>query len=147
MRTASDVLFFIYLFLMAIYDIKKRKIQLECSAVVAVLLAIQQVCIVYRGEISIAGVFWGMMVGVVLIGLSILTKGAIGVGDGILFVISGLFLGIYENGILLLLSLFFTAIAGGFLIMSKHVGKTYTLPFVPFVFIGYGVMCVWKMFG
>lgn len=120
---------------------------MECSAVVAVLLVMRQVCIVFRGELSPADAFLGMLVGVVLIGISVFTRGAIGIGDGILFVLSGLIFSVYENGILLLLSLFFTAVAGGILIMLKHVGRKYSLPFAPFVFIGYGVICVWKIYG
>lgn len=147
METAGYIILFVYLFAMAIYDIRKREIQLECSAVVAVLLAMKQVCLVFRGEASAGAAFLGILIGALLIGISIFTKGEIGIGDGILFVISGLLFGIYENGVLLFLSLFFTAIASGILVLSRRVGRKYTLPFAPFVFAGYGVMCLWKLFG
>ena len=60
--------------------------------------------------------------------------------------VSGLVFGIYENGVLLFLSLVFTAFVSAILMVAKHVGRKYTLPFVPFVFTGYGVMCIWKIF-
>lgn len=147
METAGYIILFVYLFVMAIYDIRRKEIQLECSVVVAVLLAMIQVCLVFRGQEPVWAAFLGILIGVVLIGISILTKGEIGIGDGILFVISGLLFGIYENGVLLFLSLLFTAMASGILVLSRRVGRKYTLPFAPFVFAGYGVMCLWKLFG
>ncbi len=69
------------------------------------------------------------------------------IGEGIIFMICGLLFGFYENSILLFLSLVFTAAASVVLIITKHVGRKYTLPFAPFVFAGFGVMCIWKVFG
>ncbi len=138
---------FAYLFFMMVYDIRKREIHLPFSAAVALILLVRQIYLVCLGEAAASHAFWGIMVGVFLVVLSVLTRGGIGIGDGILFMICGLLFGFYENSILLFLSLVFTAAVSGVLIITKHVGRKYTLPFAPFVFVGFGVMCIWKVFG
>lgn len=138
---------FAYLFFMMVYDIRKREIHLPFSAAVALILLVRQIYLVCLGEAAASHAFWGIMVGVFLVVLSVLTRGGIGIGDGILFIICGLLFGFYENSILLFLSLVFTAAVSGVLIITKHVGRKYTLPFAPFVFVGFGVMCIWKVFG
>lgn len=138
------MILFIYLLFMAGYDLKRREIQLGISAAVAVLLAVVQIYGIFQGETTWLNAFSGVVVGILLIGVSIVTRGEIGIGDGITFIISGMVLGIFENGVLLFISLLFTAFTGGFLFLIKRVGRKYTMPFVPFVFVGYGVICLWN---
>lgn len=143
---AGYIIVFTYLLMMAVYDIKKKEIHLPFTAAAAVILSGRQIYFVCRGEVSLQSAFLGVIVGIVLVAISLLTRGEIGIGDGILFMICGLLFGIYENGVLLFLSLVFTAIVSGALILTRHAGRKYTLPFAPFVFAGFGVMCIWKIF-
>lgn len=147
MDQSGIMILLVYLIVMAVYDIRRREIQPWCSAAAAVLLAVRQIYLITQGEVAVYAAFWGTAIGILLILLSILTSGEIGMGDGVLFLISGLLLGIYENSILLFLSLLLTAIVSGVLIVIKRVGRKDTLPFAPFVLAGYGVMCLWKLFG
>ncbi len=146
MEAIGYVVLFVYLLVMSVYDIRKGEIQLTISLLAALVLLMRQLSLVPGGGIGLSAAFPGVLVGVVLIVVSILTRGEIGIGDGIVFMVSGLVFGIYENGVLLFLSLVFTAFVSAILMVAKHVGRKYTLPFVPFVFIGYGVMCIWKIF-
>lgn len=139
------MILFIYLLFMAGYDLKRREIQLGISAVVAALLAVVQIYGIFQGETAWINAFSGVVVGILLIGVSIVTRGEIGIGDGITFIISGMVLGIFENGVLLFISLLFTAFTGIFLFLIKRVGRKYTMPFVPFVFVSYGVICLWNI--
>lgn len=141
------MILFAYLFLMMVYDIRKREIHLPLSGAAALILSVRQIYLVCLGEVAVQHAFWGITVGIFIVVLSVLTRGGIGIGDGIIFMICGLLFGLYENSILLFLSLVFSAVASGVLIITKHVGRKYTLPFAPFVFAGYGVMCIWKVFG
>ncbi len=88
----------------------------------------------------------GCFVGVALLGISRLTDGAFGAGDGIFFIITGLYLGFWKNLLLLSSSLFACSIAGLFcLAWEKKKGNDYrkkTLPFLIFVFpVGILLMC------
>lgn len=144
---AGYSLLFIYLFLMSVYDIRKKEIQLGISVVTATVLAVCQIYRITCGEEVWYLAFTGMIEGGLLIGISRITQGAVGVGDGIVFIISGVMLGFFENAILLFLSLVFAAAAGTCLVLFRRVGRKDMIPFVPFIFVGYGVMCLWKIFG
>lgn len=146
MEEAGYVIVFLYLCLMACYDIKKKEISWKASIAAALVLVIRQIYLINQ-DIEPLSVLFGITVGLMLIVISILSRGEIGVGDGVLFVVSGLLFGLYENGVLLFLSLLFAAFVSGALLVTRRVGRTYALPFAPFVFAGYGVMCVWKICG
>lgn len=146
MQAAGYIIVFVYLCLMAWYDIKRREISWGISIAAAFLLLIRLLYLAGRGGESLF-VLSGMAVGMMLIVISVLSRGEIGMGDGALFIVSGLLFGLYENGVLLFLSLLFAAFISGVLLAARRVGRTYALPFAPFVFAGYGVMCVWKICG
>lgn len=109
MEAIGYVVLFVYLLVMSVYDIRKGEIQLTISLLAALVLLMRQLSLVLGGGIGLSAAFPGVLVGGVLIVVSILTRGEIGIGDGIVFMVSGLVFGIYENGVLLFLSLVFTA--------------------------------------
>lgn len=83
------------------------------------------------------------MIGILMLLVSLITKGQIGTGDGIIFCITGLGLGFWNNLWLLMLSLFMAGIFSGILWMLKRVGRKSEIPFVPFILISYlGVLCL-----
>lgn len=141
------IVVFIYLGIMTVYDIRYREIQLGISGVAALVLMVQRLRLVFQGEMPWYFAFGGVLVGFFLIALSICTRGQIGIGDGIVFIISGIPLGIFENGLLLLAALCVAAVAGVFLVACKRMGRKEVFPFVPCVCAAYGVMCLWKIFG
>ena len=59
------------------------------------------------------------------------------VGDGCLFVMTGLFLGIWENLVLLLLASVLAGIGSAVLLFFRKKKKKERIPFVPFVFTAY----------
>ena len=89
---------------------------------------------------SIESILAGMGIGGALLLLSILTRGKIGIGDGILLVVTGIYLGLEQNLILLLSSLFICALYALFLLILRKKGRKDTIAFVPFVFVSY--MCM-----
>ncbi len=91
---------------------------------------------------SIYSVLWGMVIGAVLILISLVTRGSVGMGDGILLVVTGVYLGGYENLELLMTGLFLAAIWSlGLLVLKKKKGKE-EIAFVPFLLVSYLVMLV-----
>jgi leader peptidase (prepilin peptidase)/N-methyltransferase len=79
----------------------------------------------------------GLLIGIVLIVISKITRGQIGLGDGLIFCTTGLGLGFWPNLCLLLYSLTMAAAFSGFLFLIRKKDKVYTIPFVPFVCVGY----------
>ena len=80
--------------------------------------------------------------GVFLYLMSKATRGAIGEGDALVYLMTGVTLGFFGNIELLTLSLFFSAIVSVFLLVFRKVGKKKRIPFVPFTAIAYGVVMV-----
>ena len=84
----------------------------------------------------------GMSVGVALLFFSVLTGGKIGAGDGVLLIVTGIYLGLEQN-----LQLFFCGLllcsmwALGLLILRKKTRKD-SIPFVPFLLAAYMGMLV-----
>ena len=82
-------------------------------------------------------VFISVILGILLLGLSYLTDGGIGEGDGWFFVVSGLFWGLKENLLLLLSGILFSSmyslvLAAAVLARSGSIRRK-TLPFLPYL--------------
>ena len=85
----------------------------------------------------IGQILLGMGIGGGLLIMSLLSKGGIGVGDGIVVLISGIYLGVQENCFLLLLALLVSSLYSGFLWIGKKVDRKKKIPFIPFLLVGY----------
>ncbi len=81
---------------------------------------------------------WGCLIGAALLGISRITEGALGEGDGLFFMVSGLYLGFWRNLFFFVASLFLCSMAGlVFLARGKYKGegcRKKTLPFLLFAF-------------
>lgn len=79
----------------------------------------------------------GVAVGGVVILISIVTGGKIGLGDGLLLCISGIALGFWNNLELFALALFLAALVSIALIVLRLADRKKSIPFVPFLLFGY----------
>ena len=79
----------------------------------------------------------GSLIGFIIMGISILTKGGIGLGDGGLLCVMGLYVGFYKNLEIFLLALLMASICGIVLLLIKKADRKTELPFVPFLTIAY----------
>lgn len=120
-------------------DIKKKRIRLNPLLAFGILGIFFHM--LWRMQ-SIGDLLLGMTVGVVLLFLSVLTGGKIGMGDAILLIVTGIYLGLRQN-----LELFFYGLlmcsmwALGLLILRKKSRKD-SIPFVPFLLAAYMGMLV-----
>lgn len=81
-----------------------------------------------------AEVFWSCCIGFVLLGLSRLTDGGIGEGDGWFFIVTGLFLDVSVNLILFLTGLGLCFVVSLPLAVKSTITRRKTaLPFIPFL--------------
>ena len=95
------IVLLVSLFLCAWIDWKTERVSvplLLLGGMTAVLLHL------FAQEESVFYLMTGMSVGIALLLYSLVTHESIGYGDGCLFVMTGLFLGIWENLVLLLLA-------------------------------------------
>ncbi len=88
--------------------------------------------------ISVAG---AIGLGAAILGVSALTRGGIGFGDGLFLGLLGINLGFFCVFSVFLIALFLSAIAAIILLLIKKKNRKYTFPFVPFLTMAYGIIC------
>ncbi|MCI9136819.1 MAG: hypothetical protein HFH48_04535 [Lachnospiraceae bacterium] len=91
---------------------------------------------------SIYSIMWGILLGVILMVLSWLTGGTIGMGDGILLVVTGVYLGGANNLELFLTGLLLAAFWSLGLLLFHRKGGREKIAFVPFLLAAYLLMLV-----
>ena len=79
----------------------------------------------------------GAIIGAGLLVLAWISKESIGYGDGWLFVVTGFFLGIWRNLVLLLGSLFLTGVFAIICLVLRKKGKNDRIALAPFVLTAY----------
>ncbi len=89
---------------------------------------------IFSEEISILNVLMSFAVcGGIMMAISLLTKGALGMGDAKLFACIGIFLGIQMTLGVIFLSAILSGLVGLFLLVFKKVDGKTTIPFAPFI--------------
>lgn len=127
-----------------IYDWKYRKISILVTfiGIIAVLLSLiaapEECC-------TIAEMLGGVSIGIFLIICSFITRGQIGIGDGIICCFIGISCGFFENLNILFISLLLSAIVSFILLIKKRVERKTEIPLIPFLFIGYCCVQVFKL--
>lgn len=91
---------------------------------------------------SIYSMLWGLLLGVSVMGFSFFSRGSIGMGDGILLVVTGVYLGGQGNLELFLTGLFLAGIWSLGLVIRKKKTRKDKIAFMPFLLAAYAVMLV-----
>lgn len=130
----SKMIIGLLLFFSTIKDIRSKSISLP-------LVIVSCACLIlimpFNNVITIKSAILGTLVGLFIILVSKLTKGQIGIGDGIILLATGLGLGIWDNIALLTFALFLSAICCVILLAFRLVNLKMTIPFIPFLFLSY----------
>ena len=79
----------------------------------------------------------GILIGGAFLGISKVTRGQIGIGDGLILCVTGLGLGIAKGMEMLLYGLLLAALFSAILLVRKVANRKMTIPFIPFLFVGY----------
>lgn len=121
-------------------DIKKREISLAGTGIftlVGILLALKQGNLDWR-YLAAAGI------GLIFLGISGLTGGKIGMGDGFLILALGTVLSLEELLTVLMIGMAVCACYGGVLLLGFRKSRNTCIPFVPFLLVGYvGGLLIW----
>lgn len=117
----------------SVTDIRRRKVSvLLLMGTMAVILVLQGL----NGTMDVELLLGVAVVGAVFCGISILTGGQIGMGDGFLFMMTGSGLGVFGNLQLIFLSFVGTFLAAVYLVGIRRKGKNMRIPLSPFVLAG-----------
>ena len=128
-----------FLAVFTFYDLKYKKIPMW----LLLLMAITGIIYVIKiGDYWSISRYMGSSIGLLFLGFSFLSHEAIGKGDGFLFVILGWFLGMYQLIFLLFVAFTFSAIFSMVLLLMKKGNYKTSIPFMPFLYIAFGGICL-----
>lgn len=138
----QNIVLLILLIICAVEDLKRKEVTatyiLFFGSVGVVLHLVYANCSIYS-------MLLGMLLGIGMMAVSFLSQGSIGIGDGILLTVTGVYLGGYENLELFLLGLFLAGIWSlGLLVLKKKQRKD-KIAFMPFLLVAYACMLVVKI--
>ncbi|MBQ8559791.1 MAG: prepilin peptidase [Tyzzerella sp.] len=115
-------------------DWKTKQISLRMLLLLGIAVVILRIAVV---EDTIVSTLGGVLIGILLLGISKITGESIGYGDSWLIILLGIYLG---GKILLVVVLGACVYAGLFsllLCLKKGWNRKYTIPFVPFLAVAY----------
>lgn len=118
----------------AYQDFRNKKINiyfLLTGAIIGLLFHL------YSMEFDIIEILFGMGIGIMILLYGFLLGGGVGLADGMILIVSGIFLGFEKNMEVFVAGLFLSGITSLFLSVIKRKGRTYRIPFAPFLLAGY----------
>ncbi len=135
----QSVVLLILLMICAIEDFKRK----EVTVTYILLFGIAGVVLhLFYPNCSIYSILWGVLLGISVMVVSLLSRGSIGMGDGILLAVTGIYLGGYENLELFLVGLFLAGIWSLGLLVLKKKKRKEQIAFIPFLLVAYAFMLV-----
>lgn len=116
-------------------DIRKGQISLGSAAVYAAMGVLY--IALHRQQRLILLV--GAVPGLLLLSAAKFSGGAVGMGDGLVVLVCGLYMGIWKTLEFTMLALLLAAVWAGFLMIFKKKNRKASFPFVPFLLAAYAV--------
>lgn len=118
-------------------DIKTRKIGVVAVLLFAIFGVINRMLL---GSPAINEMIGGMSLGGILFLMGNLFKGCMGNGDALMVMVTGIYLGFWNNLLLLWIASLFAGVIGiGLILMGK---KNREIPFAPFLLVAYLILLV-----
>lgn len=134
-----EVILFTLLCICSVFDIRKKEIPL-IILIAGILTGVGiELWQMYRGMTDIAEAGMSLLPGAFFILLSFCTGEKVGYGDGLLLIMSGLFLGFSKCFLVLCISLVLASAFALILLVFRKAGRDSRLPLVPFITVGMGV--------
>lgn len=128
------VLFVIALGGFALVDVRRRTVSVSVLLGVVIVLSILSI---YMNELTMFERILGVGVGALLMIISKVTKGAIGMADAWIFVMIGMGYGVLNGLIILSYALLMVAMVSIILLVFHKIKRKDSLPFIPFILLSY----------
>ncbi len=122
--------------ILAFQDVRKKRVDL----LLVILLAIVNTVICLLMKRSAGDVCIGILPGVFAVLVALLTKGKLGLGDGLVLIATGVVYDWNRVMVIWLVGLVLSTVVGAVLIMMKKANIKTALPFLPFLFTGFVVL-------
>ena len=123
----------------AAYDIKTKMVPLIAVAATAGSVLLYRLCV----GTGILELVMGLIPGVLLLVLALVTQESIGTGDGLMLCVLGLFCGWRQCLAVFGMALVLSALLSIILLICRKVGRKTELPFLPSLLGGYLLYYLW----
>ena len=130
------IIILIYLGYCSYTDIKKKEIKVLPTIAIYIITIMYCLILLFKNKLELANFFVLFIPGISLIFISFITKENIGYGDSIILGLCSLSTNLWNGFFIILISFICSALYSLFLLIKGKSGKE-TIPFVPFIFIGY----------
>lgn len=137
--TIMKILLGIFLLICALIDLKTKKVE---GLLLVVFAAAGIILYLIVRPVGLIEEMTGVLMGAAFILIWHVTGGKIGLGDALLMVVTGIFLGGKDNAALIMGAMLLAALYSGFMLMIKKADRTKEIAFVPFLFLSYLGMAV-----
>lgn len=114
-------------------DLRRKQISLVLVVLYVILSVPYLIWYRQRSFLLLAGA----LPGILLMCIGKASRGALGQGDGLVVLVSGLYMGIWKTLEWIMLALLLAAVWAGFLLAGKRKGWKESFPFVPFLLASY----------
>ena len=131
----------LYLIWSAIVDIRTRTISRKMALCFSIIITIAKLSLTP----SVSHILSSCLPGLCFLLIGILTKQALGYGDGIVVLIIGFALGLPDTIMIILIAFFSAAIISIILLIARK-NKRYSIPFVPFLLWGHILQLIYTHF-
>ena len=127
------LLFLGYLVILAVIDAKKKEFPfiICCTGLIPAVL-----CLWSRSEIDILSLLYGLIPGVVLLAIAVLSNEKVGFGDAIVLLLMGLALPFRQAYLAIVIAFVLAFVVAVFLLLFKKANKNTRMAFVPFLTVG-----------
>lgn len=122
-----------------VYDLKTKTIPVAAVAVATIGVLVYRL---FSGA-EVIELVLGVIPGALVVILAYVTKESIGIGDGLVLCMLGLFCGWRQCLAAFGMALVLTAVLAMILLVCRRAGRKTELPFLPALFGGYLLFCLW----
>lgn len=126
----EQIILILVLLICAVMDIRKKMIYLPFIIFGSLLIVFMQFA---AKELNFASVVAAVMVMLIVCGISVISRGQLGIGDGLLLGMTGLGLGVSDNLCMLLYCFMGVFFAAMLWVLIFHGKKESRIPLAPFV--------------
>lgn len=123
-----------YLLVLSVQDFRERMISGTLLSIGAVAAICSQIL---WNRNSVWECISGILIGLLFIGISKLTREGFGYGDSILITILGIYIGVWNLIYVLLIAFSLAAICSIFILIKFRFQRQKVLPFIPFITVAY----------
>lgn len=143
--TAGMLLAGVFVVLAAVWDLRTQRIPYRLLVPSLGIAVLYGICLLAAGGETVPGLLLSLFPGALLLGLSVLSPGSVGSGDGICFLTAGLLTGAGTCMLLLCGSLLLTGITGGIGLVTHRASGRSKLPLMPFCIPIYVVLLIVRL--